>query len=212
MCAFHGAHAAIEGFFLKTRQLLRKDLLRIFVYRALRRQAADQHFLLFQIVNGILGFGQAAIEDKDAATVWVAHIFERGEAHVAMLLGGDVAYNVVGVIAHAELGDDAGGVDDLGGEDDSLAEVVLVGVVGVGALGVHVGDANAALLVGLETLASGDIVEECASHVVDVAEEVDEFIGLVGEAELTQNLAHDGKAALDGVGGASAYRKGVQVF
>ena len=88
-----------------------------------------------------------------------------------MLLGGDVAYNVVGVIAHAEFGDDTGGVDNFSGEDNGLAEVVLVGVVGAGALGVHVGDANAALLVGLETLASGDIVEDCASHGVDVAEE-----------------------------------------
>ena len=72
-------------------------------------------------------------------------------------------------------------MDYFGSEDDGLAEVVFIAPAAACAFGIHVGDADAALLVGLKTLAGGHVVEHGPAHGMDMAQKVDEFIGLGSE-------------------------------
>ena len=95
-----------------------------------------------------------------------------------MLYGSKVADEVIRVIGKAQLGDDAGSVNDLGGQHDGLAEVVLAAAGAGCTLGVHIGDADAALMVRLKALAGGYVVEHCSAHRVVVAQKVDKLISL----------------------------------
>ena len=69
-------------------------------------------------------------------------------------------------------------MNNLGGQHDGFTEVVLAAVGAGCAFSVHIGDADATLMVRLKALAGGYVVEHCAAHRVVVAQKVDKLVSL----------------------------------
>lgn len=69
-------------------------------------------------------------------------------------------------------------MNDLSSQHDGLAEVVFAAAGAGCALGVHIGDADAALMVRLKALAGGYVVEHGTAHRVVVAQKVDKLVSL----------------------------------
>ena len=69
-------------------------------------------------------------------------------------------------------------MNDFGGQHDGFTEVVFAAAGAGCALGVHIGDADAALMVRLKALAGGYVVEYGAAHRVVVTQKVDKLVSL----------------------------------
>ena len=61
----------------------------------------DQHLLLLKIADAVVPLPISPSEQKDAPAQRAAQSFQRGDAHVAELSGGDIAGDIVRIIGNA---------------------------------------------------------------------------------------------------------------
>ena len=113
------------------------------------------------------------LDEEDAAAYRIPHVLHDSDASIAEFFGAHIACHIVRIIRPAELGDRAGAIGHLRGEDEGFARMISAEPFFCHArfierriLAVHVAAAHTALGAVIETLARHRIHHDRSAHAV----------------------------------------------